>query len=264
MSRKADNVADSEYRFRGNNRNSNRAGRARVGRIPRELPRDDGTYAAWGNWLDGLGWSTFALLTFGDQEGRSAVRCGDRIVEWLWRATGQRALAFIVGEHGRRTGRFHLHALVSHGDNGHRVLDQEWRSRYGNTGLRRYERKRGAAHYVGKYVLKEAYDRGSYHLSAAGPGWEHWQKLQVRPFIRYHGPPDPEDGWADAGEIIDHAFKKEEALRSKTSQTRAELERNYASSWWVDGKPKTGYQLYLEDLKQKKLKLAIDRVSTVR
>lgn len=257
-------MAESPYRFHGNNRKSNRARGKRLGRIPRELPRDDGTYEAWGNWLDGLGWSTFALLTFGDEEGRAAIRCGDRIVEWLWRATGQRALAFTVGEHGRRTGRFHLHALVSHGIDGRNILDEEWRSRYGNTGLRTYERGRGAAHYVGKYVLKEAFELGSYHFSAAGPGWEHWQKTQTRPWIKYHGPPSPEDGWADAGEIIDFAFRQEEALRSKNSETQAEIERIYAENWWVDDQPKTGYDLYLADLRRKKLKMVIDRISTVR
>lgn len=209
------------------------------------------SFRAWGAWLDSLPWSTFAAyLTFKDWKGRDIGRIGNRITEWVWRATGQQCVAFACSEFGRRTGRLHCHALLSHGPDGCDALDRRWRRSYGITSLRPYDRGRGAAYYVGKYVLKEAFDTGSYTISGAGPGCDRWADGQVRPFVENYGDPSEEGTPTCIPYTKKHySADRARALRAKTPEVEAELQRNHNQNWWVDRPIKSGYQLYLDDLR---------------
>jgi len=232
-------------------------GRGRLRHVPSELSQATITFTKWGRWLDSRPWTTYCTLTFADARCRSLARCGDRIVEWIWRATGRGVVAFTCAEHGRRTGRLHFHALLAHGDHGRDILDRKWRRSYGIAHVRRYERGRGASFYVGKYTLKEAHDTGAYYLSGAGPGYERWQKTQTRPEI-------DATNQVPKTEADPETPRTEKALRAETPAIEAELTRSYNGSWWLDELPKTGYQQYLAELPGNLLQKHIDRIWTVR
>lgn len=217
--------------------------------IPCGLSCPGCTYRCWCAWLDTFNWDTFATLTFSDDRGREVTRVGDRITEWLWRATGSRSVAFTCAEHGRKTGRFHCHALVTHGEGGRDLLNKAWRLRYGFASVRRYDPGRGAAKYVGKYTLKEAYDTGTYHFSGHGPGLEAWHDLQVRTHLDCYGEENLEVAACSVGaEETFYLHRKRQALRREKAQISPELMRIHSENWWIDMPPMSGYTRYLAEL----------------
>jgi len=149
-----------------------------MGKVSDEMGEDFTLFDDWGRWLDAFGWSYFATFTFRCPKGRRIERMADRAVKWGHAATGRGCLIFLCGEYGKQSGRYHLHGLINVGPAGRLVLDDKWRSEYGITDFRRFQQGKGAAHYVGKYVLKDAWATGEYTFAGIGEGfagWEQWK-----------------------------------------------------------------------------------------
>lgn len=78
--------------------------------------------------------------------------------------TRQRCLGIVVSEFGRRTGRFHLHGLLSGASDYLIYLDLEWRTRFGLSQFERLDPGGGATKYISKYCAKDANHTGTWDL----------------------------------------------------------------------------------------------------
>lgn len=108
-----------------------------------------------GTFLQRYPWSHFHTLTFRQISSEEYAR--REWARWL-RRVGEEArvpLFWFYGiEHGEHFGRLHLHALTGNTERLPReVLRDEWRA--GFSRILEYDTRRGAAHYVAKYVTKE-------------------------------------------------------------------------------------------------------------
>jgi len=150
-----------------------------MGQIQDEMGEAFKCYDSWGRWLDEFGWGWFATLTFRNPKGWRVTCLADRIVQWGHAFTGRGCCAFVCSEHGKQSGRYHLHGLINVSSAGCRILDDQWRKRFGFSNFRRFQQGRGAAHYVGKYILKSAFETGEYTFAGAGPGFEGWEEIST-------------------------------------------------------------------------------------
>lgn len=112
--------------------------------------------ADWTPYLQGKRWTQFATFTTSLPISlKSARRLMDKVAVRVLR-DGEcmfwAAERFDLGREG-----FHVHALIDTRHSPKQVED--WYSkRYGRADVRRYDRKRGAAGYVAKYMTKAVFD----------------------------------------------------------------------------------------------------------
>jgi len=234
-----------------NNGRDRYSGRRSMDPLQKELPFAVSNYQSWVEWLSTIPWTTYGTFTFQDDQDRSVWSLGDRIIQQLWRTTGCESFGFIVGEHGRRTGRFHLHGLLAHDKSGLQLLDEYWREYYGLTRFEPFQRGRGAEAYCGKYTLKEAYDTGEYTVSGSGGCFDSWASYQKRPWVRDTAP-TPEE--IEKENKIGHHYKEnrrqEKTFASESPEAREKLISSHADSWWIDRKRMSGYDRYLEEMRR--------------
>ncbi len=129
--------------------------------------------STFGRFLDEYPWSAFATLTFRQPRWSSALRFMRPFLAYIsrsWEAGGA-ARAFAAEEYHKDGKRLHLHALIfipGHAD----LTDwwQWWFNKFGRAKLSHYDAGRGAHHYVAKYVVKEALDKGRYALFSCQNG----------------------------------------------------------------------------------------------
>jgi len=205
------------------------------------------SFNEWGRWLSECGWNWYFTGTFKSDRGRRITRLGDRLCEWIWRGTGFGCLAFLCGEHGRRTGRYHVHGLISAVPSGRTILDEQWRARYGIAHIRDFRRERGAAYYCGKYALKSAHDTGEYSISGAGPAFAEWADSQCRPYVRWNWG----DGQRERARNPSAPVVYEKAFGEKTPEVEKKIEESWKDSWWIDEPRMSGYYRYLEEMNGK-------------
>ena len=121
----------------------------------------------YGKWLASLTWDTFGMYTF--RERRTVARAGELFTRFLERPRISEGMRMVVwgaephpGGHGG-----HVHALIRW----HPWLEKRrealehfetWRRRRGYCGSAKYDPARGAAHYLTKYVLKDARQSGTW------------------------------------------------------------------------------------------------------
>lgn len=135
------------------------------------MPDSRGLHDAWTDWLSTFHWDHFATLTFAEPRSEhSARRAFNSYVRSLTRLTVGGSVGYFCGyEHGT-FGRLHLHALLrTHtpqpdlGPAGmphpqrslpSRLVWSTWFDRFGRATVAPYDKKRGAAGYVSKYVTK--------------------------------------------------------------------------------------------------------------
>jgi len=111
-----------------------------------------------GEWLSSSLWTWryFVTLTYRDERPRSIDYVGSELLDTIPRNAVGGAIAFVSREFGSRSGRLHHHALL-HGDAWSLSrTNRDWRSRHGIFHSRPYDKERGGAHYVSRYVLKDA------------------------------------------------------------------------------------------------------------
>ena len=125
----------------------------------------------WTDWLSSFHWDHFATLTFTEPRSEhSARRAFAKYVRSLDRLTGGGSVGYFCGYEYGTFGRLHLHALLrtsspqtwlGHGGRprASKALPtnqvwREWYDTFGRATVARYDRKRGAAGYVSKYVTK--------------------------------------------------------------------------------------------------------------
>lgn len=113
---------------------------------------------AWGLFLSQFHWDWFVTLTFRDpQPSFRAYRLFCRFSRDLQRAAGLRVAWFMVFEHGARTGRLHIHALMLNvGHLARLKWMEEWNKRAGYARILPFNRGKGAAFYCAKYVTKSS------------------------------------------------------------------------------------------------------------
>lgn len=135
------------------------------------MPAQDQVHQAWTDWLSTFHWDHFATLTFREPRSEpSARRAFARYVNTLHKFTHGGSVGYFCGyEHGT-FGRLHLHALMRTstpqpdlGAGGlprsSKALPSElvwraWFDTFGRATVSPYDRRRGAAGYVSKYVTK--------------------------------------------------------------------------------------------------------------
>ena len=125
----------------------------------------------WTDWLSTFHWDHFATLTFADPRSEhSARRAFAKYIRSLVRLTGGGSVGFFVGYEYGTLGRLHLHALLRTsapqtrlGPGGRprassRLSEQSvwqtWYDDFGRATVAPYDRQRGAAGYVAKYITK--------------------------------------------------------------------------------------------------------------
>jgi hypothetical protein len=114
----------------------------------------------WGAFLSTFKWDWFLTLTFADPVcSFSAHRRFVRFSKEIEVAAGRPVAWFRGDDHGRASGRFHIHALMMHVAS----LNQfawmaRWGKRSGYARIIRYDPSRGAAYYIGRYVARQFSD----------------------------------------------------------------------------------------------------------
>ncbi len=135
------------------------------------MPDSKQLHDTWTDWLSTFHWDHFATLTFKDPRTEaSARRAFAKYVGSLSQLTHGGSVGYFCGyEHGT-FGRLHLHALLrtaspqtylARGGRARpskalsdRQVWQAWFDRFGRATVSAYDRRRGAAGYVSKYVTK--------------------------------------------------------------------------------------------------------------
>jgi len=116
-------------------------------------------------WLSGdtFTWSFFCTLTFRRPPfTRQIQRVGVLLALDSWPC--ERRRAFVAEERGSETERRHLHCLLEAPAVDPRRIWRTWFDRYGRAKVERYNPQLGAAHYLTKYVLKDACDKGDWDV----------------------------------------------------------------------------------------------------
>ena len=136
---------------------------------PRLLRRT--LHTTWTDWLSTFHWDHFATLTFADPRSEASARTAfAHYVRSLTRLTCGGSVGYFCGYEYGNFGRLHLHALLrtsapqtvfAAGGRAraspsllHRVVWQTWFDTFGRATVAPYDRRRGAAGYVSKYVTK--------------------------------------------------------------------------------------------------------------
>jgi hypothetical protein len=132
----------------------------------------------YGDWLEELDWDYWATWTF--EEEFSLPSCRRAIVDYLeevnpsvaWWVTELGAAGtngyIVQTDRGVEEGRAHLHGLLSFGEDVPQAthLWHRWHRQYGRAHVDRFDKQRGAAHYVGKYVTKKVADYDVYRRNS--------------------------------------------------------------------------------------------------
>lgn len=156
-----------------------RSGFVERGSVP-PVRRDDGGLGEgtgrvcddYAKWIGGPGfeWDAYCTFTFRSLGHPGFNELGILIVDQLWHSSGRPSFIWLCSEHGRRYGRFHLHALLSCSGGSYTGLDTFWQRRFGFSRIRRYVPRGGAVAYVAKYIAKDIRNEGDYGIFS--PDWE--------------------------------------------------------------------------------------------
>ena len=135
------------------------------------MPDAKQLHDTWTDWLSSFHWDHFATLTFAEPRSEhSARRAFANYIRALDRQTCGGSVGYFCGYEYGSLGRLHLHALMRTstpqtrlGSGGrarasaalpNKEVWQTWFERFGRATVSSYDRKRGAAGYVTKYVTK--------------------------------------------------------------------------------------------------------------
>lgn len=135
------------------------------------MPDVTAVHTAWTDWLSSYHWDHFATFTFAEPRSEpSARRAFASYVRSVRQLTYGGSVGYFVGYEYGTFGRLHLHALMRTsapqtrlGPGGRScassalpssALWEVWFERFGRAKVEDYDRKRGAAGYVSKYVTK--------------------------------------------------------------------------------------------------------------
>lgn len=135
---------------------------------------------AWGQFLSQFSWDWFVNLTFrGEVPTFRAYRILDRFLRDLEAAAGVPIHWFRADEYGERLGKFHMHLLIGNVAHLRRVYwMDDWNRRAGYARILQFDRRRGAAYYVAKYITKQS---GEFAMS------ENLGQLQTQPILQLPG-----------------------------------------------------------------------------
>jgi len=135
------------------------------------VPDSQRLHDTWTDWLSSFHWDHFATLTFADPRSEASARTAfTHYTRSLSRLTHGGSVGFFCGYEYGTFGRLHLHALLRtytpqtrFGRCGRppaskalsdKVVWETWFERFGRATVVSYDRRRGAAGYVSKYVTK--------------------------------------------------------------------------------------------------------------
>ncbi len=164
---------------------------------------------------------------------------------YIGAATHGGSVGFVVSERGRIGGRFHLHGLFICSSAAIVRCQKRWKRDRGFERVEQYDEARGAVNYCGKYVLKDAYDSGTYYLfdpdSTVDDGINDYATRQKG---------SAKAAWKEAQERQE-IEKEKEALNqpSATVGILADFERLARRNNWVDEPKRCGYDLYRAEVR---------------
>jgi len=122
--------------------------------------------AVFGDWLSRYSWDYFGTFTFSMPRRSSGI---GPVVRWWSRMAANSpslsAQAFIADEFHRDRERIHVHALLWSDP----IVDQSylwgsWQKYWGRERILKFNPHLGAAHYCGKYMLKQSQDRAEWRF----------------------------------------------------------------------------------------------------
>jgi hypothetical protein len=118
----------------------------------------------WGQLLSRFLWDWFLTLTYRDEvKSFRAHRLYQVFVREIEKAAGLPIFWFRADEIGPHGGRFHIHALIGNVAHLRRMFwVDRWNELAGFARILPFDARRGAAHYVAKYVVKQF---GDWQLS---------------------------------------------------------------------------------------------------
>ncbi len=109
-----------------------------------------------GQWLHGMEvWSLYGTFTFhyAVKSAHNAIRY---VRNFIKRELGEKASYFLVAEPFADKHAMHIHGLIGGADDlGMPNLSAEWRKNYGRCRIEKYDREKGAAYYVSKYIHED-------------------------------------------------------------------------------------------------------------
>lgn len=199
--------------------------------------------SAYAKWICHLEqWTHYCTFTFRSERNRNLHVEGAYILRNLWATADVGCTTWLASEFGRVGGRYHIHGLIASDDHGLWNLEQQWRNTRGWCNLKSVAsgpdgRPLGAARYISKYITK---DHAEYDIFGEPKAWEET------------GRRDSRQEWKQAYK----AARRQEAEGTEEEKTQArkalagdrlELARIGNGSCWVDVRPVTGYDLYLQD-----------------
>ena len=134
-----------------------------------------------GRWLSTFRWDCWCTWTFDERfgpTGPSPDRCLYHTRRWVEHVPGAPVGYFVAVERGTG-GRVHSHGLLRLPDGftpSRKSLWGSWRDRYGRSRVLPYDRERGAAYYVAKYITKEplGWDVGGLSGTPVDVSPVHW------------------------------------------------------------------------------------------
>ena len=117
---------------------------------------------AWNDWLEGIPFTHFLTLTFGEYSPRPELA----LKYWKQESEQLRgSFWFAVVENGKLYGRTHLHVLLnSRWPVDVQLFDASWRKRFGFTKITAFRPDGGAVSYCVKYAIKEESALWDIHL----------------------------------------------------------------------------------------------------
>lgn len=113
---------------------------------------------SWLPYLKSITWTQYATFTTSrPMTLKSARRLIERVAQRVLRSDEKLFWCAEPFSLGVREGSYHVHALIETRHSAKQIED--WYSKhYGRADVRRYDRRRGAAGYVAKYMAKSVHD----------------------------------------------------------------------------------------------------------
>lgn len=116
------------------------------------------TFEAWVSYLQDVPWTQFATFTTSKPLSlRGARRLMVNVASHVLREDEKMFWAVEPFSLGVREGSYHVHALLETRQSPKQIEDW-YLKKYGRAEVRRYDRSRGAAVYVSKYMMKSLCD----------------------------------------------------------------------------------------------------------
>lgn len=120
---------------------------------------------AWCKLLDHYRWTYFVTLTFRDlPKSYTAINRATQFLRYVDKTICEK-IAYYIAMEFTMAGTPHFHLLLGNLEGSrYSIFTEWWFSKYGYARFKVYDPKKGATHYLTKYVVKDKYQTGWYEI----------------------------------------------------------------------------------------------------